>query len=140
MAAEIHQEGLQFLLELLSARQSLPANFYLGLATDASLAENATLASLTEVSGTGYARIAIEPTAVGFPTSEATGTNDWRTIAKQVTFTGGAGGWTGANTAFLCTVSSGTAGKLLASFPLAATRTLQQGDTEKVTMTLELDG
>ncbi len=140
MAAEFHQQGIQHLLELMSARQSVPADYYIGLATDASLAENATLASLTEVSGTGYARIVVEDTSTGFPTSETTGTNDWRTITKQVTFTGGAGGWTGANTAFLCTVDSGTAGKLIASFPLSSTRTLAAGDTLKVTMTLELDG
>ena len=140
MAAEFHKEGLQHLLELMSARQSVPADYYIGLATDASLAEDATLASVTEVSGTGYARIAVEDTSVGFPTSEVTGTNDWRTITKQVTFTGGAGGWTGANTAFLCTVGSGTSGKLIASGPLSSTRTLAEGDTEKVTMTLTLTG
>lgn len=140
MAAELHQEGLQHLLELISGRQSVPANYYIGLATDASLAENATLAGLTEVSGTGYGRQAVAASAVGFPTSQAQGTNDWETVTLQVTFTGGAGGWTGANTAFLCTVASGTSGKLISSFPLAATRTLQENDTEKVTMTLQLNG
>lgn len=140
MAAEFHQEGLQFLLELLSARQSVPADFYIGLATDASLAEDAGLTDITEVSGTGYARIAVEDTDVGFPTSATAGTADWHTTTKQVTFTGGAGGWTGANTAFLCTVSSGTSGKLIASGPLSSTRTLAEGDTEKVTMDLQLNG
>jgi len=140
MSAELHQEGLQHLLELLSHRQETPADYYIGLAVDASLAENASLASITEVSGTGYARLLVEDTTVGFPTSESTGTNDWRTILKTVTFTGGAGGWTGANTAFLCTVSSGTAGKLIASFPLSSTRTLAENDTLDITMTLELDG
>jgi hypothetical protein len=43
MAAEFHQEGLQHLLELMSARQSVPADYYIGLATDASLAEDAAL-------------------------------------------------------------------------------------------------
>src|SRR3990172_12017010 len=133
MAAEIHQEGLQHMLELMSDRQATPTNYYIGLATDASLAENATLVSLTEVSGgTGYARQPVESSATGFPTSQAQGTNDWETVTPQVTFTCSTGPWTGANTAFLCTVVSGTAGKLIASFPLAATRTLQTGDTEKV--------
>jgi hypothetical protein len=140
MALEFHQEGLQHLLELMSARQTVPANYYIGLATDASLDEDAALTDVTEVAGTGYARIAVEASDVGFPTSQTQGTNDWETVTKQVTFTGGVGGWTGANTAFLCTVASGTAGKLIASGPLSSTRTLAEGDTEKVTITLQLAG
>ncbi len=136
MAAELHQEGLQHFLELMKGSQSPQANYYLGLATDASLAENATLTSLTEVSGTGYAR---QTAAMSGATSETTGTNDWRLVLPQVTFTAG-GTWTGANTWFIATVVSGTSGKLIASGPLAATRTLLNGDTEKVTATLQLNG
>lgn len=140
MAAEIHQEGLQFLLEVaFSEEQAVPANYYIGLATDASLAENATLASLTEVSGTGYARQAVASSAVGFPTSESQGTNDWQIVSQQVTFTGGAGGWTGANMAFLATSTDGS-GKLIASAPLSSTRTLAEGDTLKVTFRLQTAG
>lgn len=139
MAAELHQEGLKFLLEAaLLETQAVPANFYIGLATDASLAENATLASLTEVSGTGYSRQAIASSAVGFPTSQTAGTYDWQVVTAQVTFTAG-GDWSGANTAFLCSSSDGS-GKLIASAPLAGTRTLHNTDTEKVTLTIQLNG
>ena len=116
--------------------QSPQATYYIGLATDASLAENATLASLTEVSGTSYARQAAAMSGV---TSETAGTADWHLVLPQVTFTAG-GTWTGANTWFLATVVSGTSGKLIASGPLGATRTLLNGDTEKVTASLQLNG
>lgn len=139
MAAELHQQGLQHLLELLSARQTVPANYYIGLATDASLAENAALTDITEVSGTGYGRQTIAVSTVGFPTSQTAGTNDWQTILKQVTFSAG-GDWTGAKTWFLTTAASGTSGVLVASGPLADTRTLHNGDTLKVTPTLQLNG
>ena len=136
MAAEVHQEGLQFFLELISNRQSVPSNFYIGLATDESLSENATLADITEVSGSGYARQAVPSNTTGFPTSQATGTNDWETTTQQVTFEA-SGTWTTARTAFLCTVASGTNGKLIASSPLSTPRTLQNGDKLYVTMTIQ---
>ncbi|MFQ5493938.1 MAG: hypothetical protein ACE5EX_01020, partial [Phycisphaerae bacterium] len=65
MAAEIHQEGLQYLLETsLSEEQVVPATFYIGLAVDSAPAENATLASLTELADTGYARQVVNSDAV----------------------------------------------------------------------------
>lgn len=135
--SELHKEGLQHLLELMKGSQSPQASYYVGLCTDASLAEDATLASITEVSGTGYAR---QAAAMSGATSEGAGTNDWHLVLPQVTFTGGAGGWTGATGYFVATVDSGTSGKLIASGNLAATRTLQSGDTEKVTATILLTG
>ena len=137
--AELHTEGLQFLLEVaFSEEQSVPANFHVGLATDASLAENASLASLTEVSGSGYARQAVASDNVDI-TSAAAGTNDRKVTTKTVTFTA-TGTWTGANTVFLCSVASGTAGKLIASAPLSATRTLHNGDTLQVAVEVQLNG
>jgi hypothetical protein len=140
MAAEIHQEGLTYMLNVSFRATAQAANTYIGLCTDASLAENATLASLTEVAGTGYARIAVATDDTDFPTSQTTGTNDWQVVTKQVTFTGGAGGWTGAVTAFLCTAASGTSGSLIASAQLWSTRTLASGDTLKITFTITLAG
>jgi len=138
MAMELHTEGLQFALEVLfSEEQSVPANYYIGLATDASLAEDATLASLTEVSGSGYARQAVASNNTDF-TSAATGTNDRKTTTKVVTFTA-TGAWTGANTAFLATTVDGT-GKLIGSVPLSATRTLASGDTLQLALEVDLAG
>lgn len=138
MAAELHTEGLQFILEAVFPKtQTLPTNYYLGLATDASLAEDATLASLTEVSGTGYSRQAIPASAVGF-SSAAVGTNDWKVTGAQKTFSAG-GIWTTANTWFLASSIDGT-GKLIASGPLSQARTLGNGDTLNVTAALQLNG
>ena len=138
MAAELHTEGLQYILEAaFSEVQVPPANFYMGLATDASLAEGATLASLTEVSGTGYARQTVPSSAAGF-TSATTGTGDRKLTTSIETFTAG-GNWTGANTVFLATTIDGT-GKLIASAPLSTTRTLANGDTLQVAIEIDLAG
>jgi hypothetical protein len=138
MASQLHTEGLQFLLETaFTKQQTIPATYYIGLATGV-LADVATLATLTEVSGTGYARQAVTAGATDF-TSAATGTNDRKVTTKTVTFTAG-GTWTGAVTVFLCTVISGTTGKLIASAPLSLTRTLGNGDTLAVALELDLVG
>lgn len=121
------QEGKRFALEVLfSEEQSVPANYYIGLAQDASLAGDATLADLTEVTGTGYARQAVASSAVGF-TSSAEGTSDWKQTTATVNFAA-SGTWDTAQIAFLCTVSSGTSGKLLFWRALAAARTLLSGE------------
>jgi hypothetical protein len=90
-------------------------------------AASSTLATITELSGSGYARQAVTFSA---PASQAT-------VGSQVTFTftgtptgGTATGW------FICTVASGTAGTLIGSANLAAARTYLNGDTQKVTPTL----
>jgi len=138
MAADVHQEGLQFILEVaFSEEQSVPANFYIGLCTDASLAETASLGDQTEVSGTGYARQAVASTAVGF-VSASTGTNDRKVTTVEVTFTAG-GTWTGAKTAFLATTIDDT-GVLIASEQLSATITLVDTGTLSFTMALTLAG
>jgi len=138
MAAEVHAEGLQFLLETaFSEEQSVPANFYIGLCTDASLAEDASLGDQTEVSGTSYARQAVASTAVGFVSASA-GTNDRKVTTVEVTFTAG-GTWTGAKTAFLATTVADT-GKLIASQQLSGTITLVNNGTLSFTMALTLTG
>ena len=138
MAAELHQEGLQYLLEVaFTEEQSVPANFYIGLATDAALAENASLGDQTEVSGTGYARQTVASDNVDI-TSATTGTNDRKITTKTVTFTAG-GTWTGANTTFLAT-SSDDSGKLIASAPLSETRTLTDNSTLSTAIEIDLTG
>lgn len=138
MAAEVHTEGLQFLLEVaLSEEQSVPANFYMGLATDASLDEADGLSDLTEVSGAGYSRQTVASNNTDF-TSAATGTNDRKTTTATQTFTA-TGDWTGANTVFLGTTSDNS-GKLICSAPLSATRELVNTDTLQVALEITLTG
>jgi hypothetical protein len=140
MAAEIHQEGLRYLLECaISEEQTPPVNFYVGLATDASLAEDATMASLTEVTGTGYSRQTIASTAAAW-NSQTQGTADWeQEAAAAVTFTATGDDWDDAKTWFITTAADGS-GKLIASGPLSETRSLLSGDTLDVTPTLQLNG
>jgi len=122
MAAEVHQEGLQWQQEVcFSEEQSVPANFYVGLCTDASLAEDASLGDQTEVSGTDYARQTIASNSTDW-TSASTGTNDRKVTSAVVTFTAG-GTWTGAKTAFLATTVADT-GVLICSQQLSGTITL----------------
>jgi hypothetical protein len=138
MATELHQEGLKFLLEAaFSETQAVPANFYIGLCTDTSLAEDASLASKTEVGGTGYARQTVASDGTDF-TSATAGTTDWKMTTKSVTFTAG-GTWTGAKTVFLASTVADT-GKLIASAPLSTTRQLNNGDMLTVALEITLAG
>lgn len=107
------------------------ATLYVGLlkTTDINTAPVATstLATITELSGGGYAR---QSCAFAAPSGQAT-------VGAQVTFSFSetpsnlpCTGW------FLCTVSSGTAGTIIGSVNLAVARSFVNGDTEKVTPTV----
>lgn len=136
--ADLHTEGLQYLLEVaFSEEQSVPANFYIGLATDVSLDEDASLSDITEVSGTGYARQTVASNNTDI-TSGSVGTNDRKATTKTVTFTAG-GTWTAAKTVFLATTNDDS-GKLIASAPLSQTRILNNEDTLDLAMAIYLVG
>ena len=138
MAAELHTDGLQWMLEVcFTEEQTVPASFYIGLATDASLAETASLGDQTEVSGTGYARQAVASNSTDI-TSAATGTNDYKITTSTETFTAG-GTWTGAKTYFLATTVNDT-GVLIASGPLSETITLEDTDTLTIAVQVNLTG
>ncbi len=139
---ELTQEGLQFLLEAVFLEtQSVPVNYYIGLAVDADIAETDNLAALTEITGTNYARIAVPSSAVGFSTSASAGTNDWYVAIDPVVFTGDAAGdWQEAFSVFLATSVDGT-GKLVAGGALAAGRTLASAsDTLTINLAIQLNG
>lgn len=125
MAAELHQEGLEYLLGLLTA-----GNLSIGLCTDTSLTEDAGLGDLTEVSGDGYER-----QTVSTLTPAETGTNDRKVTTDTVTFTA-TGTWTSAKSYFVATSTN----KLFASGPLSATRTLTNGCTLKIAVQIDLVG
>lgn len=139
MSDEYCEEGLQHLQEVAyNEIQSVPVNYYIGLCEDASVAENANLAGLTELSGNGYAREAVASDNTDF-TSASTGTNDRKVTTKTVTFTASGGAWNGAVHAFLATTIDDT-GKLVAVAALSTTRTLQDGDSLQVSIVLTLAG
>jgi len=139
MSNEYCTEGLQHALEVAySEEQSVPANYYIGLCEDVSVAEDADLAGLTELSGNGYAREAVASDNTDF-ISAATGTNDRKQTTKVVTFTASGGAWNGAVHAFLATTIDDS-GKLVAVAALSVTRTLQVGDSLQVSIVLTLAG
>lgn len=122
-----HDEGERWLLanslDTNDAAAGVGASIYAGLRSN-SAAETDTLASgTTELASSGYARQAVS-TTTGHTLTQVGG--DWRATSGTITWTNNSGGaWTGAVAGFICTVSSGTSGLLIASFALTVTRTLQ---------------
>lgn len=106
------------------------ADLELGLFTNSSPGETITEATLTEPSGTGYARITLTD-------ANWTGSADARAYAQQ-TFTGGSGGWTGTVQGyFIATKSSGGTQRILAiEVDTNGPYTINEGDTYKVTPTM----
>jgi hypothetical protein len=128
-------EGENWILDVFFRNATAPTSFYLGLGNNGGTpgvpAETATLANITEVSGTGYARQTVERSSVGFPTIQKDSTTgDWEVISKDVTFTNtGATNWTAADYLFLTDVDSGTSGKLIATVATNVSRVLAPNDS-----------
>jgi len=129
----LHDEGeLFFCQALFTEEASVPENYYLGLDNRASLAEGDTLSNLVdEPSGNGYARQAVASNATDFTISQEGG--DYQAKTKTVTFTADGGDIGPVTKMFLCTVASGTEGKLIASKALSQSRTLSDGESLECT-------
>lgn len=132
---DLADNGEQIILDVFFRGASAPASLYVGLVAG-SPAETTTLATMTEVTGTGYARIALARNATDWPTL-ALDVGDYRVVSLAKVFTAG-GTWTGATNAFLTGAASGTSGDFIAYAALAATRTLLNGDTLTVTNRVKL--
>lgn len=99
----------------------------LGLFTNVSPGETITQATITEPTGTGYARIALANA------SWSTGANP-ATYAQQ-TFTVGAGGWTGSVQGYFVCTTGGTTKRIVAiEVDGAGPYTFAAGDTYKITL------
>jgi len=119
MAAQLHTEGRKWMFEVsFTEEQSIPANFYVGLCTDTSIAENAALSDLGELTSTDYERQTLASSTADW-TSGATGTNDRKMTSDTATFEVVSSGvtWTKAESWFLATTIDDS-GKLIASGPL----------------------
>ena len=133
MAGFLPDEGEAFIADFV-IKQTQTANrgtdLELGLFTNTGADETLVHASVTEPSGTGYARITLTD-------GSWTGSTDARSYAQQ-TFTAGAGGWTGTVKGyFICT--KGSTKRLLAlEIDGAGPYTMNASDTYKVTPTLTL--
>lgn len=127
-------EGESLMLDSFFRAASLTTNFYLTLLT-ADPGETGTMATMSEVTGTGMARITMIRGNTDFPTL-ALASGDFQVTALAKVFTAG-GTWTAATHAALVTTVSGTAGKLLVVNALSATRTLLNTDTLTVTLAVK---
>ncbi len=144
----LHDEGEIAILSAyfattMAAYGAPPANLYLGLDARTTLVEADNLAALVgEITTTsGYARSALATAGPG-TTGQDFYINQpaayYRADSKTVTFTASGAAWSVAKNLFLCTVSSGTTGKLICSLALTADRTLQDGDSLNASMYIGL--
>ncbi len=58
----MHTEGLQHFQEVITGQQSVPTDYYIGWCTNTGLDINATMSSVTELTGNGYERKRVSPT------------------------------------------------------------------------------
>ena len=129
MAGFTPNEGETLIAQVIHQRihDDRDATLELGLFTNAAADEDLTEATVTEPTGTGYARIVL---------TDATWdvTNDVASYAQQ-TFTGGAGGWTGSIYGyFIASVSSGGTQRLLyVEIDGNGPYTINENDTYKIT-------
>jgi hypothetical protein len=133
-------EGEEQILDVYLRAAAAPSSHYFGLGNNGGTpgvpAETATLAGITEVSGAGYGRIAVARNTTDWPTL-ALDAGDFQasSAVKQFSATGT---WTAADYLFLTTVASGTAGKLIATIALSASRVLLNGDKLDVSLKVKL--
>lgn len=126
-------EGEQDILEGFFRAGTIPTNFYIGLINDSTIAETDTLATMVgEPSGNGYAR---QLTTFGATSLQG---GDYETTSTQETFTASGGTIGPVDYAILTDVSTGTAGSLIAYVALSTPRTLADGDSLNVDLTISL--
>ena len=128
----IANEGEVDILDVYFDTQAVRTTLYFGLLS-AAPGETTTEATMSEISGTSYARIPVtRGTDWGAPTHAG------GTLSSTKTFTAG-GTWTAATDLSLSTSASGTGGLFIAWSALSATRTLLINDTLDVDMTISAE-
>ena len=129
MAGFTPNEGETLIAQVIHQRTHADrdADLELGLFTNAAPTETITEATITEPTGTGYARITLTDASWSI-------TNDVASYAQQ-TFTGGAGGWTGSIYGyFIASKSSGGPPRLLyVEIDGNGPYTINENDTYKIT-------
>ena len=129
MAGFTPNEGETLIAQVIHQRTHADrdADLELGLFTNVAPTETITEATITEPTGTGYARITLTDASWSI-------TNDVASYAQQ-TFTGGAGGWTGSVQGyFIASKSSGGTQRLLyVEVDGNGPYTINENDTYKIT-------
>lgn len=127
-------EGEEDILDVYFDTQAVRTSLYLRLYTDAALAETDTLATATgEESGSGYGAITCTRGTDWTAPDHSTGT-----VLSTKTFNA-TGTWSALNSMILATVGTGTSGLLIAWVDLSATRSLVNGDSLDVDLTVTLE-
>ena len=143
----LHDEGEIAILSAyfattMSGYGAPPANLYLGLDARATPAEANTLASLSgEPAVGGYARKALSTAGTGLSGQDFYINQPaayYRADSKTVTWTATGAAYPAVTQLFLCTVLSGTAGKLICTKALSQSRTLADGDSLNASMQIGL--
>jgi len=129
MAGFVPNEGEALATDMLMKRvlTDRDADLELGLFTNVAPGETITEATITEPTGTGYARITLMD-------ASWTGAADTRAYAQQ-TFTGGAGGWTGSVQGYFIATKAGGGTQRIVFIEVDANGpyTINENDTYKVT-------
>lgn len=134
MASILTNEGEEYMLETaFSEEQSAPANFYIGLCHDTPALADGLGDIANEPSGSGYARIAVDSASAQITVSLVA--SHMRARFSTVQFAASGGAWGSVNHAFVATTADST-GKYIGAYSLTAERTLQDGETLNVTLTL----
>lgn len=128
-------EGERDILGVYYRGETAPTQFYIRLYNDTPV-ETDTLADLVgEPAGNGYAPQLVERSSVGFPTVQQDASGDWQVVSKTVTFSA-SGGSIGPVTYAVLATSSDNTGKLIAFVALSQSRTLADGESLDVTLTI----
>ena len=130
MAGFLPDEGESLLVDLMVKRilTDRDADLEMGLFTNSSPGETITEATITEPTGTGYARKTLTD-------ASWTGTGDSRSFAQQ-TFTGGSGGWTGSIQGYFIATKGGTQRLIAIEVDTNGPYTINENDTYKITPTI----
>jgi hypothetical protein len=141
----LHDEGEQAMLSAYFATNysgygAPTANQYMGLDARVTLTEADVLPVLNEPSTFGYARGALSTSGTGLAGQDWVITQPGQAFqaqTKQITFSATGGSWGPVTKVFLATTVDDT-GKLIASVALSQSRTLNDGETLKVDITIAL--
>ena len=149
MAEIFVDEGIDKIMGIFPKNGTNIATLYIGLFTSQTASTvpartatgGAVPAGWTEATGTDYARQSIASTSWG---AASTNGNGRKITAGEVTFpTVGAGGWGTATGFFIATNSASGAGDVIiyfANFDDTTANTLNAGDVQKVTPSMQFDG
>ena len=139
MAAQLYDEGAKGLLESYFQSVAEPVTFYAGLGNGARPTGDTTvMTGLTEVTGTGYARQAVNSDSTDWPTVQLE-SSEMAATSKQLTFSCSGGTWSTYDYVFLTTTLSGTGGILIAGWDVTTSRALASGESYKPTLRISLD-